>query len=98
MSRYRLTAQAEGDLDDIWSYIASNSVDAADRVVARIIQRFPSLAQMREIGRSRDELASGLRSFPVREYLIFYRLISDGVEILRVIHGSRDIPSEMERD
>ena len=41
--------------------------------------------------RVRDELAEGLRSFAVGRYVIFYRPISEGVEIVRVLHGSRDI-------
>ncbi|MBD2690580.1 type II toxin-antitoxin system RelE/ParE family toxin [Anabaena catenula] len=32
-----------------------------------------------------------LRSFPVKIYLIFYRPIDQGIEIVRILHGSQDI-------
>ena len=44
------------------------------------------------MGRARDEdLRSGLRSFPVGEYVIIYRILDEDILILRVLHGSRDI-------
>lgn len=48
------------------------------------------------MGRKRDELVPNLRSFPVGNYLIFYRPINQGIEVLRVLHGARDIPSIFE--
>lgn len=45
------------------------------------------------MGRLRDELTEGLRSFPVGRYVIFYRIVQDGVEIVRVLHGARDLDS-----
>jgi toxin ParE1/3/4 len=44
------------------------------------------------IGRTREELSHGLRSFPFGRYVIFYRLNEYGVEIVRVLHGARNIP------
>ena len=49
------------------------------------------LAQFPTMGVSRDRLLEGLRSFPVKPYIVFYILIPDGIEILRIIHQSRDI-------
>jgi toxin ParE1/3/4 len=49
------------------------------------------LAGHPNLGRSRDELEEGIRSFPVGKYVIFYRVIPAGVEIVRVLHGSRDL-------
>lgn len=48
------------------------------------------------IGRRRDDLAPGLRSISYANYLIFYRPIDDGIEIVRVLHGSRDLPSQFD--
>ena len=45
------------------------------------------------MGRKRDELLPNLRSFPVGSYLIFYHPINQGIEVVRVLHGSRDIPN-----
>jgi len=47
---------------------------------------------MPEMGRRREELAMHLRSFPVGRYIIFYRSMQEGIEIVRVLHGARDLP------
>ncbi len=50
------------------------------------------LAQTPKAGRERKELRHDARSFPEGNYLIIYRIIlSDDVEILRVLHGARDL-------
>jgi len=56
--------QARLDLIDIWNYIADDNEAAADRLLDRIEQP--------KAGRERAELAPGLRSFPVGNYLLFY--------------------------
>ncbi len=43
------------------------------------------------MGRKREELAPLLRSFPVGNYVIFYRPASGGIQIIRVLHGARDV-------
>ena len=91
---YRVAPEAESDLDDIWLYVAraSSSIEIADRLIDSITTRFFLLARNPLLGRARDQdLRSGLRSFPVRDYLILYRTEADGVLILRVLHGSRDL-------
>lgn len=92
MSRYYLSDQAREDLEEIWLYIAGNSVQAADGFVDEVISRFPTLAEQPGIGRQREELSPLLRSFPVSNYLIFYRPRSDGIDIVRVLSGFRDLP------
>jgi|GEM_PF-3210350 toxin ParE1/3/4 len=56
-----------------------------------IEQKFQALSAQPNMGRGRDELAESLRSLPVGRYVIFYRPIAGGVEIIRVLHGSRDL-------
>jgi toxin ParE1/3/4 len=91
MSLYRLSKEAEKDLEDLWVYLAERNDIAEDRQVAKLLDRFPMLAQFPTMGVSRDRLLEGLRSFPVKPYIIFSILIPDGIEILRIIHQSRDI-------
>jgi toxin ParE1/3/4 len=91
---HRLAPEAETDLDDIWCYVAreSGNVGIADRLIDSITTHFFSLSRYPHMGRRRDEdLRPGLRSFSVGQYLIFYRVESDDVLILRVIRGSRNI-------
>jgi toxin ParE1/3/4 len=91
MNFYRLSKEAEQDLEDLWVYLGERNDLAADRQVAKLLDRFPMLAQFPTMGISRDQLLLGLRSFPVKPYIIFYVLIPEGIEILRIIHQSRDI-------
>jgi toxin ParE1/3/4 len=71
VSRYRVTDPALSDLEEIWNYIARDNPSAADRLLDRIYAIFVKLADQPRMGRAREELAPGLRSFPVGVYLIF---------------------------
>ena len=53
------------------------------------------LADQPGLGPARPDIAPDLRNFPVRRYLILYRQITDGVEIVRVVHGACDVPTLM---
>jgi toxin ParE1/3/4 len=92
---HRLAPQAEAELDDIWYYIAkeSGSVDVADRFIDALTDTFLLLRMNPYIGRRRDEdLRPGIRSFPVGNYIVLYRIeLDDDIEILHVVRGSRDI-------
>jgi toxin ParE1/3/4 len=90
---HRLAPEAEVDLDELWYYVATNgSVEITDRLVEAITTRFLLLARYPEAGRRRDDdLRPGVRTFPVGEYLIAYRVEAENVLILRVVRGSRDI-------
>jgi toxin ParE1/3/4 len=92
MNHYLVSEIARLDLDDVWSYIAQDDPEAADQFMRFLVSRFPLLASMPEMGRKREELAARLRSFPVGNYVIFYRPIEQGIEIARVLHGARDLP------
>ncbi len=48
------------------------------------------------MGRKRDSLVTSLRSFPVGNYLIFYCPVNKGIEVIRVLHGARDIQNLFE--
>lgn len=98
MRPYRVAARAEADLAALWDYVAQQSEAAADRLVATLVERFPTLALFPGMGRLREELAPMLRSFPVGNYVIYYRPLEEGVEIVRVIHAARDIRSLLEEN
>ena len=91
MSRFRISTQAAQDIENIWKYVAPNNLKAANRLFDTLQESFPKLAKFPQLGRERSELAPFLRSFPVKNYLIFYRPIDEGIEIVRILHGSQDI-------
>ncbi len=91
MLRIHKSPAAENDLDEIWWYIAQDNPDSADKLLDEIEETSRKLARFTNMGRNRDELHYGLKSFPVGMYLIFYQPISGGIEIVRVLHGMMDI-------
>lgn len=93
MARHRLAAKAKAELDEIWLYVARNSgsIEVADRLLESISDRFLLLARNPRIGRTRDDLRPGLRSFPAGEYIIIYSIDNDAVRVLHVARGSRNL-------
>ena len=92
MSLVRLTQSAQTDLLDAWTYIAKENMDAADGVLNAIEREATLLATQPMMGRARDELVRGIRSWPTSTpYILFYEADGQGILILRVLHHARDI-------
>ena len=85
-----ISPEAETDLLDIWLYIAEDSPVNADRFLDKLHNKALKLCEFSEIGIDRPELANGLKCFPVDRYLLYYRAIATDIELVRVLHGSRD--------
>src|SRR5688500_10635616 len=96
MSRVTFKPAAEADLDDVYLYIARDSADVAARFLVRVRAECNHLAEWPGSGALRGYRRPGLeqiRSWPVkgfRNYLVFYRPIEGGIEVVRVLHGARD--------
>lgn len=86
------TARAEQDLIEIWSFIAQADPAAADRLLDRLDARSRSLADHPHLGPRRDDLVPDLRMLSVGQYLILYRQVPGGAEIVRYLYGRRDLP------
>ncbi len=86
--------EARDQLDDIWLYIARDNDKAADRLLDQIEAALFDLASRPMMGRPRPEFGAELRSFVVGSYVLFYRPVADGILLIAVIHGSRDIGPE----
>lgn len=90
------TREALDDLFEIWAYIAENNPVAADGVLDRIDVACQRLAQFPLSGRDRGELAAGLRSLTEGNFLILYRVTETSIQLVRVLHGARDIDAMFE--
>jgi len=89
---YELTQQAEQDIEEIFDYTAHQfSLDQAVAYVSDFENSFYTLAANPKLGRERNELRQGLRSFVKNSHVIFYRVLNKGVRIVRVLHASRDL-------
>lgn len=96
MARVTRRTLALADILEIWDYIAEDSMLEADRWVDRLDSKFLLWATQPLMGRDRDELVTGMRSFPWGRYVIFYLPLPDGIDVVRVLHGSRDIEAGFE--
>jgi toxin ParE1/3/4 len=87
------------DLYRIWEYVAdkSQSMDVADRLIDAIDDAASTYAGQPHLGIPRPELAKDVRCFPVGSYVVFYLATKNGIEVIQVIHGSRDIPTHFRR-
>ena len=96
MNGYRLSQQADKDLDDISAYIALSDANAAKRVSTAIIRTIQFLAKQPRSGMERNDLRSGLRVFPARRpaknYVILYYVneVDDCIDVSDIIHAARD--------
>ena len=96
---YRLTRSAQRDLEKIYDYIAEDSLQAAGRMIERFHAAFHKLAETPGIGHLREDLSSEpFRFWAVGSYLVIYLEDSEPLEIVRVIHGARDVYAILEED
>ncbi|MBD2570420.1 MULTISPECIES: type II toxin-antitoxin system RelE/ParE family toxin [Nostocaceae] len=93
MKYLRITATASRDLEAISDYFLEISVDAGDRFVQTFNQKCQHLARFPYIGKSYARLRPGLRGLLMMDYIVFYQVLEDNVEILRVVSGYRDLQS-----
>lgn len=96
MPQILITPAAESDIINIWLYIARDNPGAADRTYQAAEDTFKMLADMPTIGTlywtSHPQL-KGLRFFPIKRfnnYIVYYKEIKDGIEIIRVLHSRMD--------
>jgi toxin ParE1/3/4 len=88
---YRISAEAEHDLDEIFIYWAERtSLTIADRVIDEIVERFWLLGEFPEAGRSSGDIARGVKCFPAGQYLIYYGKARRYTEILHIFHDARE--------
>jgi toxin ParE1/3/4 len=99
VGEYRLRPRAIADLDEIWDYTASTWSEAqAERYVLGLRDALAVLKDHPELGRGRNDLHPGLRVSNYSKHLIFYLREEWGIDVVRVLHGSQDIPALFTRD
>jgi toxin ParE1/3/4 len=91
MSQVRFSRQARQDLLDIWLWIASHDIGTADDILDRLEQGAARLARHPKLGPARPDIDASARALVVERWLILYRLIESGVQVVRVVDGARDI-------
>lgn len=91
MKRVVHSKKAREDLLLIWAYIAEDNIKAADKLLDDIDEKCTLLGKNPKIGQARPDISPKMRYFPVKNYLILYQEQPQGIEIVRVLHGARDL-------
>ena len=93
INKYILSEETDFDLEDIFEYtFAEFGLDQAIKYLDEIEVVFIKIVKTPQIGRTRDEIKQGLYSLPIGMHIVFYRILTDHIRIVRVLHGGRDLP------
>ncbi|AUT03050.1 plasmid stabilization protein [Nostoc sp. CENA543] len=93
MKRHIISPEASRDLSDIIDYFAYRNIDAGERFIDEFEKKCKYLANFPNMGRSYSNIRVDLRGLPLDGYVILYRVIDSGIEIVRVVSGYRDLES-----
>jgi toxin ParE1/3/4 len=97
MSQFIISPTASQDLEEIIDYLSEQDFDLGEQFLAEFSQKCRNLSCFPKMGRSYAELAPQLRGVLLQKHVIFYRSFENGVEIIRVIGGCRDLTSFFEQ-
>ena len=96
MAEYRFRPKARADIDGVWHYtVRTRGGPHARRSLAAIRDACAELANRPALGKGRDELRPGLRSFPSGKHIVYYLVASYGVDVVRVLHEGMDTTSHL---
>ncbi|HAT15406.1 MAG TPA: type II toxin-antitoxin system RelE/ParE family toxin [Microcoleaceae bacterium UBA11344] len=98
MNRYIIAPSASRDLNEIIDYFARLNVERGERLIAAFEKKCHNLINFPMIGRSYEEIRADLRGVPLDGYIILYQVTANTLEILRVVHGSRNLKALFESD
>jgi toxin ParE1/3/4 len=91
MKCYVLRPRAERDIEEIWDYSAETwGIGQAEIYIRKIQQSLTLLADDPRLGRPCEDIRAGYRKFRSGSHFVFYRLIKDGIDVVRVLHESMD--------
>ena len=90
MSQCFVSPTASRDLDTIGDYFVARNIEAGERLLREFVKKCENLVKFPNMGRSYDRIKPGLRGVPLDGYIIFYRVVENGIEILRVVSGYQE--------
>lgn len=97
MAEFRLSEPALLDLLEIADYLSTVDEWAAETVIEDLEVAMRWLAEHPGVGHARGDLteAPDLRFWPVHWFLVVYRVLSRPLEVVRIVHASRDLRHEL---
>jgi toxin ParE1/3/4 len=96
MTRCLLRPRAQRDLNAIWNHsVASWSVNQAETYIREIQRVCAMLAEDPRLGRPCEDIRAGYRKFRAGSHFVFYRIIEDGIDVVRVLHERMDFEQHL---
>ena len=93
---YALRELAVADLEAIWVYTVEQwGIEQAERYLKSLFACFEDLAENLHLGRQREEVKAGYRSFPQGRHVVFYLVVPAGIEVIGIVHQSADVDSHL---
>ncbi|WP_071189857.1 type II toxin-antitoxin system RelE/ParE family toxin [Trichormus sp. NMC-1] len=93
MNRYVINILASRDLNEIAEYFSQNNLEAGEKFFQEFNHKCQQLVSFPNSGKSYSGIRPDLQGLLLEGYIIFYRVLDDGIEILRVVSGRRNLPS-----
>lgn len=96
MAEYRLTPAAERDLEAIWAYTQKQwGAEQANRYIDILTEAFAELAQFPKIAPACDHIRLGYRSRNIERHMLYFRITTYGIAIVRILHDRMDAPRHL---
>jgi toxin ParE1/3/4 len=93
MKKVILSKAADADLEDIFDFTLEEfGLDQAISYVSGFDNTFETISENPDIGRERKEIRKDLRSLSKDKHVVFYRVLDNHIRVVRILHGSRDLP------
>lgn len=89
--RYVLSPRAQSDLDEIWDHAAHRwGIDQAEAYTRQLWQNIEAVASNPTIGRPCPEVKAGYHKFRSGSHVLFFRMLGDGIDVVRILHSRMD--------
>jgi len=93
---YVISKKAISDLEEIWYHTVQKwSADQANRYYDLILEKVNHICEKPDSGKSFDHIRKGYRASKVKSHIIFYKVVNDSIEVIRVLHERMDIESRL---
>ncbi|MEH1765527.1 MAG: type II toxin-antitoxin system RelE/ParE family toxin [Nostoc sp.] len=93
MKQHIISPKASQDLSEIIDYFVRVNIDAGEDFINKFEKKCKYLANFPNMGRSYGNIKPDLRGIPLDNYIIIYRLINSGIEVVRVVSGYQNLES-----
>ena len=93
---FAISKKAVADLEEIWLYTVEKwSTDQADRYYNLIFDEINYICRNSNSGKSMEHFRKGYRASKVKSHFIFYRIVNDTIEVIRILHERMDIGNRL---